>query len=128
MVYLARTKPAEMSPAEAARQKVGDACMKNRIFAALLLGAATASAAKATAPQMPFAKGSIEAILPVIRAVHACGFGALRIETDQAGLVTIFASEEPSDHRAYACAETWVRGNATRLGLRPRALGDTYGR
>jgi hypothetical protein len=102
--------------------------VKGAALAAILLGAVTGSAVDATSPQIPLARGTIEAVLPVIRAAHACGFGALRIETDEAGLVAVFVNGEPRDRGAYACAEAWVRQNATRLGLRPRVLGDTYGR
>ena len=85
-----------------------------RAFAIIL--AAMAGSAVATAPQMPIATGTIEAILPVIRAANKCGVIAVRLEPSRKGHVSLF--DNGSDLGALNCAGRWVERNAKRLGLR----------
>ena len=86
-----------------------------RAFAIVL--AAMAGSAAATPPQMPIATGTIEAILPVIRAANKCGLIAVRLEPSRKGHVSLFA-DGSDDLLALNCAGRWAERNAKRLGLR----------
>jgi hypothetical protein len=85
--------------------------VKRAILAAVL----TASSATATLPQVPLATGTIDALLPAIKAANRCGVVAVR--TVQNGARVSLYANTPVTNAALDCASRWIERNAKRLKL-----------
>lgn len=89
-----------------------------------VVSAALTSMAAAAPPQMPLARGKIEAILPAAEAAYKCGIVNLRLETARTGLVHLYsdtptyANDPGYNPAALKCAEEWVKRNAAKFGLK----------
>jgi hypothetical protein len=72
----------------------------------------------AAVPQMPLATGTIDNILPAIKASYECGLVSTRIEPGrEPGSVRLFVNDDPKQRSAFDCADNWIRQNAKRLNL-----------
>ena len=82
-----------------------------------------------SAPQLPFAAGSLESILVVARAAVHCGVQSQRLEVGPGWATPSHARlfyDEPVGPRADHCVAHWTTREGRHLGLEPPWWGDTF--